>query len=79
MQWLSDWWNDIELWMAQLPFWFQFALVMVVVGPLCVGAARLIDRIVDSLAARFGPSRRVEPPLAVEVIEPGEQQPAAPS
>lgn len=66
MQWLSDWWNDIELWMAQQSFWLQFALVIVVVGPLCVGVAWLIDRIVDSLAARFGPSRRAEPPLEHE-------------
>ncbi|TDP96290.1 hypothetical protein [Labedaea rhizosphaerae] len=58
MQWLSDWWNDIELWMTQQSFWLQFALVIVVVGPLCVGVAWLIDRLVDKAAARFGPARR---------------------
>jgi hypothetical protein len=73
VQWLSDWWNDIELWLAQLSFWLQFVLVMVVVGPLCVGLAWLIDRIVDTLSARFGPSRLSEPPLELTEPEPGEQ------
>jgi hypothetical protein len=73
VQWLSDWWNDIELWLAQLSFWLQFVLVMVVVGPLCVGVAWLIDRIVDKASARFGPSRSFEPPLALSEPEPEEQ------
>jgi hypothetical protein len=66
VQWLSDWWNGLELWMAQQSFWLQFVLVMVVVGPLCVGLAWLIDRIVDSLSTRFGPSRRAGHHLAPE-------------
>jgi hypothetical protein len=72
VQWLSDWWNDIELWMAQQSFWLQFVLVIVVVGPLCVGVAWLIDRLVDKAAARFGPSRRGHK-LDAEP-EPGDQQ-----
>lgn len=76
MQWLSDWWNDIELWMAQQSFWLQFALVIVVVGPLCVGVAWLIDRLVDRAATRFGPARRSGHKLDPEPepeLEPGDQ------
>lgn len=76
MQWLSDWWNDIELWLAQQSFWLQFALVIVIVGPMCVGLAWLIDRIVDRLAARFGPARRSRPPREPEPHEEPENQPA---
>jgi hypothetical protein len=78
VQWLSDWWNDIELWLAQQSFWLQFVLVMVLVGPLCVGLAWLIDRIVDSLSVRFGPARRTGHRLDPEPVpepepEPGDQ------
>jgi hypothetical protein len=60
---LADWWNAVELWVLGLPFPFQFAIVIVVLGPLCVLIAWLIDRIVDYAAAWFGPSNQDEPPL----------------
>lgn len=58
---LSDWWNDVELWVLQLPFAAQFTLVMAVLLPLCVVVAWLIDRVVDYASARFGMSRDERP------------------
>jgi hypothetical protein len=60
---LSDWWNGVELWMLGLPFPFQFALVVVVLVPLCLVVAWLIDRIVDHASALFGPAQTVEEPI----------------
>ena len=57
---LVDWWNGVELWMLGLPFPFQFALVIVVLVPLCLVVAWLIDRIVDHASALM---RSPEPPL----------------
>ena len=42
---LADWWDAIELWLTQLPFPFEFAIVIAVLGPLCVVLAMLIDRL----------------------------------
>jgi hypothetical protein len=69
---LSDWWNGVELWIAGLPFPFQFALVIVVLVPLCLVVAWLIDRIVDHASAFFGPAKHEEPPLGVKLEESGE-------
>jgi hypothetical protein len=49
--WLADWWDGVELWIVQLPFVFQFALVIGVVVPLCWGVVTLVDRFGDRLAA----------------------------
>lgn len=48
---LANWWDNAELWLAQLWFPLQFLLVIVVLAPLCLGVAWLIDRIVDRVAA----------------------------
>jgi len=56
---IAKWWDGVELWLAQLPFPLQFALLMGVLLPLCLGAARLIDRVVDNVSSRFNPA----PPL----------------
>jgi membrane protein implicated in regulation of membrane protease activity len=56
LQAVLDWWDGVALWIAQLAFPFQFALVMVVLLPLCLGGAWLVDRAVDgalSLAERL--------------------------
>jgi hypothetical protein len=66
---LSDWWNGVELWIAGLPFPFQFALVIVVLVPICLVVAWLIDRIVDHASAFFGPAEHPEPPLGGKVEE----------
>ncbi|GAA2995088.1 MULTISPECIES: hypothetical protein [Actinokineospora] len=58
---LSDWWNDVELWLIQLSFPLQFALVMAILLPLCVVLAWFIDRVVDYASARFGSSRDETP------------------
>ncbi|NIH81635.1 MULTISPECIES: hypothetical protein [Amycolatopsis] len=54
---LATWWDNAELWLAQRWFPLQFLLVIVVLAPLCVGAAWLIDRIVDRVAAWLRPGR----------------------
>ncbi|MBW4720884.1 hypothetical protein KZQ38_27215 [Saccharothrix sp. SC076] len=58
---IAQWWDGVELWLAQLPFPFQFALLMVVLLPLSLGAARLIDRVVDNASSRFNPVPPVDP------------------
>jgi len=47
VDWLWQWWDGVELWLVQLPVAVQFPVVMVVVLPLCLGVARLIDRVAD--------------------------------
>ncbi|KOV80143.1 hypothetical protein [Nocardia sp. NRRL S-836] len=47
MDWLWQWWDGVELWLVQLPVAVQFPIVMVVVLPLCLGVARLVDRVAD--------------------------------
>ncbi|KAA2266092.1 hypothetical protein F0L68_02945 [Solihabitans fulvus] len=66
--WLADWWDGVELWLAQQPFAIEFALVMVVLLPLCLGLARLIDRVVDRVSARLTGVRDVAEP---DPVEPG--------
>jgi hypothetical protein len=44
--WLSDWWNAVELWIAQLP--------------VCAAGAWLIDRAVDFVGNKV--NRTPEPP-----------------
>lgn len=43
--WMANWWDAVELWLTQLPFPFEFAIVIVVLGPLCVGVAVGLDRL----------------------------------
>ena len=54
---LADWWDGVELWLAQAGFPVQFVLVMVVVVPLCLLAAWVIDKLVGRFARWFGPAR----------------------
>ena len=44
---LLRWWDGVELWLTQLWFPLQLALLVVVLLPSCWWAARLIDRTVD--------------------------------
>jgi hypothetical protein len=53
---LADWWDGVELWLAQAWFPVQFVLVMVVVVPLCLAAAWVLDKLVG-LFARLTPGR----------------------
>lgn len=63
--WLANWWDSADLWLTQLAFPFQFAIVIAVLAPLCFGAAWLIDRGVD-LARRV--HREVSTPPTEPVI-----------
>ena len=58
MRWLVDWWDGVELWITQLWFPFQVALVIAVLLPLCWGAAVLIDNGVDKVSAMLPRRRR---------------------
>jgi hypothetical protein len=58
---LADWWDTVELWLAQLWFPLQFALVVVVLAPVCLGIAWLIDRVVGRLSTGFGSGRDEDP------------------
>lgn len=55
---LIDWWDGVELWVTQLWFPFQVALVIVVLLPLCWGTARLIDLGVDRASRLLSARRR---------------------
>lgn len=64
---IAGWWDGVELWLTQLPFALQFPLMMAVLLPICLGVARLIDRVVDRPSAV---DEQVEPlPDAVEEPE----------
>jgi hypothetical protein len=56
---VATWWDGIELWLTQLDFAVQVVLVVAVVGPLCWGAAAIIDTVVErSVAARLEAAER---------------------
>jgi hypothetical protein len=74
---LSDWWNGVELWMLGLPFPLQFALVVVVLAPVCLVVAWLIDRIVDHVSALFGPETPERPIDSLPHAEDAETEPDA--
>jgi hypothetical protein len=61
VDWLWQWWDGVELWLVQLPVAVQFPVVMIVVLPLCLGVARLIDRVVDWRAKNPASAPEPEP------------------
>ncbi|MFC4858333.1 hypothetical protein [Actinophytocola glycyrrhizae] len=63
---VAEWWNGVELWVSGLAFPFQFALVMVLLGPFCVVVAWAIDRVVDHASTWFGPAPGDEEPIGTE-------------
>ena len=54
---LADWWDGVERRLAQAWFPVQFMLVMVVVVPLCLAAAWVLDKLVGLFARRLVPGR----------------------
>jgi hypothetical protein len=50
---LADWWDGVELWLAQAWFPVQFVLVMLVVVPLCLAAAWVLDKLVGLFVRWF--------------------------
>ena len=73
---MAEWWNGVELWVAGLAFPLQFVLVVLFLGPLCVGVAWVIDRTVDHASTWFRSSARVEAPIGGEepADEPAEER-----
>jgi hypothetical protein len=67
---LANWWDAVALWLSDLAFPFQFALVIVVLAPLCVTVAWAIDRVVDLVTARFTRSSDSPPVRVVTVPQP---------
>lgn len=59
---LANWWDGVELWLAQAWFPVQFVLVMVVVVPLCLLAAWAIDKLVGRCGRWLGTTRDDERP-----------------
>jgi hypothetical protein len=64
---LANWWDAVALWLSDLAFPFQFALVIAVLAPLCLGLAWAIDRAVDLITA--GITRSKDDSLRVRVTE----------
>jgi len=76
---LANWWDSVALWLSDLAFPIQFALVIAVLAPVCFVLAWGIDNAVDLVVARFhrvpgSPQRiapesaqRTPPPLVVNV------------
>lgn len=46
---VANWWDAVELWVTQLAFPLQVLLAILVVLPVCWGAAALSDRVVDAV------------------------------
>lgn len=70
---MADWWNGVELWVAGIAFPFQFALVVLFIGPLCVGLAWVIDRTVDHASTWFGPAPGDEEPIGGEAVDDADE------
>jgi hypothetical protein len=60
--WLANWWDNTDLWLSQLSFPFQFAIVIAVLAPVCTGLAWVIDHIVDLFPARLTRTRVIKLP-----------------
>ena len=74
---VAEWWNGVELWVSGLAFPFQFALVMVLLGPFCVVLAWAIDRAVDHASTWFGPAPGDEEPIGAEAEDDPEDERSA--
>jgi hypothetical protein len=74
---LANWWDSVALWLSDLAFPIQFALVIAVLAPVCFVLAWGIDNAVDLVTARFQgtpgspqptvPDSPRTPPLVVHV------------
>jgi hypothetical protein len=61
LPWLANWWDAVALWLSDLAFPFQFALVIAILAPLCLVVAWGIDRAVDEVTARLTRSNEPRP------------------
>jgi hypothetical protein len=53
LPWLANWWDNVALWLSDLAFPIQFALVIAVLAPVCFVLAWGIDNAVDLVTAWF--------------------------
>ncbi|MBV9058141.1 MAG: hypothetical protein JOZ09_03150 [Pseudonocardiales bacterium] len=51
---VAHWWDGVELWLTQLAFALQVALLMPVLLPVCWWVAGSLDRISDLIFNRLG-------------------------
>ncbi|HEX3589673.1 MAG TPA: hypothetical protein VHV74_08570, partial [Pseudonocardiaceae bacterium] len=58
--WLANWWDGVDLWLSQLAFPFQFAIVIAVLAPVCLGLTWLIECVVDLVSGRVTRSRDIQ-------------------
>jgi hypothetical protein len=71
---LANWWDSVALWLSDLAFPIQFALVIAVLAPVCFVLAWGIDNAVDLVTARFhhtsGSPRQAapEPPRTLPLV-----------
>lgn len=49
---LADWYDAVELWVTQLAFPLQVLLAVLVVLPLCLLVAVVLDRVSERLVRR---------------------------
>lgn len=68
--WLANWWDGVDLWLSQLAFPFQFAIVIAVLAPVCFGVALLVDRVVDLVSGRRVDSEQETGPDTVPEPDP---------
>ncbi|HEX3650276.1 MAG TPA: hypothetical protein VHV49_17750, partial [Pseudonocardiaceae bacterium] len=68
--WLANWWDGVDLWLSQLAFPFQFAIVIAVLAPVCFGVALLVDRVVDLVSGRRPAAVPQREPDVVPDLEP---------
>jgi hypothetical protein len=68
--WLANWWDGVDLWLSELAFPFQFAIVIAVLAPFCITVAWVIDRAVDLVSARRNRTRTRQDQAPPAVVTP---------
>lgn len=58
---VAQWWDGAELWITQLWYPLQVALLMAVLLPVCWAVAKGIDRGVDRVASLASRGERADP------------------
>lgn len=53
MTWLSNWWDGVEEWLTGLSFVPQLLVTLIVVIPLAVVIAMLLNLLVDAVSTLF--------------------------
>ena len=71
---LVEWYDGVELWLVQLVYPLQVALVLAVLVPSCWGVARVVDRAVDGVEAKFTRVRGTGTPVGRDDGETGRRR-----